>query len=87
MKEFINKIEGVEDGTDINRANLMAAQGFANFTFIRTAGGIEISYNYGDIEDLSVEIANGQIIESYSGDKTVTMITSVISDGYRAVIE
>ena len=92
MKEFIDKVSGV-DGTKVNRANLMAAQGFAQFTYYRTNSGIEIEYEFDngtanpDIETLEVSIENGQIIESYMGDKTITMITTPTANGYEAVFE
>ena len=84
MKEFIDKIEGVEDGTDINRANLMAMQGFQDNNIAITESGnvTTIIETNGDDEVYTSEItenADGSvvIVETIEGEKTMTKTTTI----------
>lgn len=87
MKEFIDKIEGVEEGTDINRANLMAVQGFQDNDIVITENGntttvIETNGN-GEVYTSEItENADGSydIVETVVGDKTITKTTTINAD-------
>lgn len=74
MKEFIDKIEGVEEGTDINRAAMLAMQGFQNNTVVFNDNAI-IETN-GDGETLTITFNNdGSITEVFEGEKIITKTT------------
>lgn len=84
MKEFIDKIEGVEEGTDINRANLMAMQGFQDNDIVITENGntTTIIETNGDDEVYTSEITENSdgstvIVETIEGEKTMTKTTTI----------
>lgn len=84
MKEFIDKIEGVEEGTDINRANLMAIQGFQDNDIVITENGntTTIIETNGDDEVYTSEITENSdgsavIVETIEGEKTMTKTTTI----------
>lgn len=82
MKEFIDDTE-LEEGTDINRANMLAAQGFQSKTTIFSGNSI-IETN-GDGEVLTTTFnQDGTISEVFEGEKTITKTTSFSGN---AVIE
>lgn len=80
MIEFIDKTS--EDaGTPINRANLMAIQGFqAKTTVFNSDGSITITYADGHTKT-TVFNSDGSITETFTGDKTITKTTSLGADG------
>ena len=81
MKEFIDEIEGIVEGTDINRANLMAIQGFiTQDTYFNNDGSITMEN--ADNETLTTTFSsNGTIIETFVGEKTITKTTTFNNDG------
>lgn len=78
MKEFIDKTSE-QDGTDINRENLMAMQGFVKNDIVFENGKI-IETN-GKGEKLTTEVSGNQIIETFVGKKTITKTTTFKMDG------
>lgn len=71
MKEFIDKTS-TRDGTPINRANLMAIQGFIGLTVSYGDNG-EIIETNSNGETLTVMFeSDGSITETFSGEKTIT---------------
>lgn len=79
MKEFIDKVTGVSNGTPLNRANMMAAQGFAAGTYTMTSNGLEIEYDTGEV--LTISFQNGIITEVLDGDKIITKTTTFSGNG------
>ena len=75
MIDFIDKTEGV-NGTPVNRANLMAMQGFiANTTTFNADGSITETNAKG--EKLTITFNNdGSITEKFEGNKTIIKTTS-----------
>lgn len=79
MKDFVDKTM-TQSGTPINRANMMAMQGFISKTTV-FAGDKVIETN-ADGETLTTEfLADGTIKETFVGSKTVVKTTSFNSDG------
>lgn len=80
MKEFIDEIEGVVEGTALNRANLMAAQGF---------NGKEIGFSSNSITETNSDgetltttfNQDGTITEILVGQHTITKTITFNSDG------
>lgn len=70
-----------ENGTDINRAFLMALQGFQNKTTIfNSDGSITETYGVGQTKTTTFN-ENGSITETFVGNKTITKTTTFNSDG------
>ena len=81
MKEFIDKITGTVDGTPINRANMMAMQGFNAKEIVFNNDGT-ITETNSDGEVLTTTFNNdGTITEVFEGDKTMTKTTTFNIDG------
>lgn len=79
MIEFIDKTSG-QNGTPINRANLMAIQGFvAKSTVFNDDGSITETNNKG--ETLTISFGNNTITETFKGKYTLTKTTTFNSDG------
>lgn len=80
MKDFIDKTSE-QDGTPVNRKNLMAMQGFeAKNTVFNTDGSI--TETNADGETLTTVFnADGSITETFVGKETITKTTTFISDG------
>lgn len=80
MKEFIDKTSE-ENGTPINRENMMAIQGFiAKTTVFNSDGSITETNDEG--EALTTKFnSDGSITETFVGSKTITKKTSFGSDG------
>lgn len=80
MIEFVDKtIE--QSGTPINRANLMAIQGFvAKTTVFETDGSIVETNGKGETLT-TVFNADGSITETFKGTKTIVKTTAFNSDG------
>ena len=80
MKEFIDKTEENE-GTKINRRNLMAIQGFAGSTVKFLSDGSIVETNE-DGETLTTTFNNdGTITEVLRGEKTITKTIYFGEDG------
>ena len=84
MKNFVDKIsEQSIDGTIINRANLMAAQGFNNYTFEYLSNGIRITYSYPNniTEIMTITYDADSIIETFVADgKTIVKTSTLVKD-------
>ena len=80
MVEFIDKTTTV-DGTPVNRANLMAIQGFqAASTTFNFDGSITMTNGAG--KTLKTEFnSDGYITETFTGDKTIIKTTTFNTDG------
>lgn len=80
MKEFIDKTTA-KAGTKINRANLMAMQGFIGKTTTFNADGSITEKN--DLgETLTTTFnSNGTITERFKGEKTITKTTTFYNNG------
>ena len=80
MKEFIDKTS-TQSGTPINRANLMAIQGFMAKNTVFNADG-SITEQNGSGETLTTKFnADGSITETFVGTKTIVKTTTFNSDG------
>jgi hypothetical protein len=80
MIEFIDKTS-TQRGTPINRANLMAIQGFAAKTTVFNDDG-SITETNSKGETLRVVFnADGSITETFVGEKTLVKTTRFNSDG------
>ena len=87
MKDFIDKITDVTDGTPINRANMMAVQGFINNTIVFS--GNQITETNGDGEVKTTTFDDGIITETFEGNfegeqtritKTTTFVSGRIEE-------
>ena len=80
MKDFIDEtIE--QEGTPINRANLMAIQGFQAKTTVFASDGSIVETNE-SLERLTTTFnPDGSITETFVGEKTITKTTTFNSDG------
>lgn len=80
MIEFIDKTT-VRSGTRINRAALMAMQGFmAKTTVFNTDGSITETNGSGHTLTTTFN-SDGTITETFVGEKTLTKTTTFNSDG------
>ena len=80
MIEFIDKTSS-QSGTPINRANLMAMQGFVAKSTVFNADG-SITETNGKGETLTIVFNNdGSITETFVGEKTLIKTTVFNSDG------
>ena len=80
MIEFIDKTT-TQNGTPINRANLMAIQGFVAKTTVFNADG-SITETNGKNETLrTVFNTDGSITETFTGSKTIVKTTTFNTDG------
>lgn len=80
MIDFVDKTSE-QNGTPINRENLMAIQGFIakEITFNNDGSITETNSNN---ETLTITFnSNGSIIETFTGNKTITKITNFNNDG------
>ena len=79
MIEFIDKTSS-QSGTPINRANLMAIQGFvAKSTVFNDDGSITETNGKG--ETLTITFGDNTITETFRGSFTITKTTTFNSDG------
>lgn len=79
MKEFIDETSTV-DGTPINRANMMAVQGFVDKEIVFNDDGSIVETNSNG-EILTVTFGeDGSITETFSGQKIITKTTSFINN-------
>lgn len=80
LKDFIDET-AEKAGTDINRAALMAIQGFQAKTTTFNADG-SITETNSDGHTLTTTFnEDGSITETFVGEKTITKTTSFESDG------
>ena len=80
MIDFIDKTS-VQSGTPLNRANLMAIQGFiAKKTEFSSDGSIVEVNSNGHTKTTSF-MSNGNIKEVFSGEKIITKTTIFNNDG------
>lgn len=80
MKEFVDKTTSVA-GTPINRATLMAMQGFIAQTITFNSDGT-ITETNGSGETLTTKFnTNGTITETFKGTKTIVRTTTFNSNG------
>ena len=80
MIEFIDKTSE-QEGTPINRYNLMAMQGFiANNTIFNADRSITETNSKGDVLT-TVFYRDGSISETFVGEKTITKTTTFKRDG------
>lgn len=85
MIEFIDKTSE-NNGTDINRVNMMAIQGFiAKTTVINADGSITTTNSKGETLTTKKN-ADGSITEIFVGQKTITKTTTIDEDGITEVI-
>ena len=79
MREFIDETTE-KDGTDINRSNMMALQGYQieDVTF----GDTKIKENdKGETE--TITFSGSQIIKRFVGEKTITQTITFNDNGYK----
>ncbi len=80
MIEFIDKTS-TRSGTRINRANLMALQGFVAKTITINSDG-SITEKNANGETLTTTFkSNGTIVEKFVGSKTITKTTTINTNG------
>lgn len=79
MIEFIDKTS-TQNGTPINRANLMAIQGFVAKTTVFNSDG-SITETNGKGETLTTRFSTNTITETFVGTKTIVKTTTFNSDG------
>lgn len=85
MIEFIDKTSE-QEGTPINRDNLMAMQGFiANNTIFNADGSITETNSKGEVLT-TVFNEDGSITEIFMGEKTITKTTSFSGNTISEVI-
>lgn len=80
MREFIDEIENVEEGTDINRENLMAMQGYQKETV--SFGLTSITKTNAKEETETINFSDNKIIKRFSGKKIVTQTITFNENGY-----
>ena len=80
MIEAIDKT-ATDNGTDINRAFLMALQGFQAQTTVFNADGSITETNGLGQTKTTVFNENGSVTETFVGEKTITKTTTFNPDG------
>lgn len=78
MIDFVDKTDE-QNGTPINRNNLMAMQGFENRELIISGDGVLTELNTNG-EKLILTFGNS-VEEKFIGEKTITKTTSIFSNG------
>lgn len=86
MVDFIDKTT-VQDGTPINRHNLMAVQGFIGNTTVFNADGSITETNADGQTKKTTFNSDGSITEIFTGDKTITKKTTFTNTQVIEVIE
>lgn len=76
MIEFIDKTSE-QNGTPINRENLMAMQGFIGMTTEKQADGSILQTNAEGQTLLTVKNADGSITQTFTGEKTITKTITI----------
>lgn len=85
MIEFIDKTS-VEAGTPINRANLMAIQGFVAKTTVFNDDGSIVETNENGETLTTVFNDDGSITETFVGKQTITKTTTFTDNGVVEVL-
>lgn len=80
MIEFIDKTSE-KNGTPLNRANMMAIQGFYANTLTFNADGTITETNADGAKLTTIFNPDGSITERFVGEKTITKTTIFNSDG------
>lgn len=88
MKEFIDKTSE-RAGTPLNRANMMAVQGFESKTTIFNSDGSITERNANGEEKTIIFKDDGSILERFVGEKTITktIIFGVSDEGIMEMVE
>lgn len=87
MIDFIDKT-AEKAGTPINRANLMAIQGFvASTVSVRENGIITQENSKGEILTIAPWTIDGTRQIMFKGEKTITMIIQLTPDGYEVKLQ
>ena len=84
MKDFIDQTL-TQEGTPINRANLMALQGFISSTITLNADGT-ITETNDNGEELTVDFSENAVTETFVGEKTITRQTTIQKNGISIVV-
>ena len=71
MVDFVDKTNE-QDGTPINRKNLMAIQGFIGMTTEKQADGSILQTNAEGQTLLTVKNVDGSITQTFTGEKVIT---------------
>ena len=79
MIDFVDKTT-TQSGTPINRANLMAIQGFIAKSTVFNAGGSIVETN-GKGETLTTTFGTNTITETFKGSFTITKTTTFNTNG------
>jgi hypothetical protein len=79
LKEFIDKTTE-QSGTPINRANMMAVQGYGAESVVFGENTIIKTNNDGEIE--TTTFAENQIVKTFSGEKTIVQTITFNENGY-----
>lgn len=80
MIDFIDKTSE-QNGTPINRQNLMAIQGYQGETVTFNDNNIIKSNNKNEIETITFE--DNKIIKKFVGEKTITQTIIFSENGYK----
>lgn len=80
LKEFIDKTSE-NDGTDINRVNMMAIQGFIGKTTVFNEDGSVVETNSEGETKTTTFNEDGSITEVFTGQKTITKTTTTDENG------
>ena len=81
MKDFVDEIDGVLEGTDINRKNLMAIQDYQDESVIFSSNSI-VKIN-GDDEIETITFGQNQIIKEFvANNHTITQTITFTNNGY-----
>ena len=80
MVDFIDKTSE-QNGTPLNRENLMAIQGFVAKTTVFNNDGSITETNANGHTKTTVFNADGSITETFVGEKTITKTTIFSDDG------
>ena len=80
MKDFIDK-STTETGTPINRANLMAIQGFIGLKVTYNEDGSIVEENDNGETLTTIKNADGSYTQTFVGEKTITKTTNFNANG------
>ena len=79
MIEFIDETS-TQNGTPINRKNLMAIQGFINKTTVRQADGKIVQTNDNGETLTTYKDTDGKIVQVFQGEKTLRRTITINQD-------
>lgn len=78
MREFIDET-AIQEGTEINRSNLMAIQGYQGESVV-FGNTIEKTNDKGETETITFD--GDKIIKRFVGEKTITQTITFSPNGY-----